>query len=276
MKPAGNPYHDRQLSLRGVGSNVVFQGNSGVGKTREAQECWLDSGMTTGGVCFALSPVDDVHIGVQSFLQGYRNQLDSERERAGVMFGTSNTARKLDFLRNNVVVSDDANYLFAEIVDYARDKRNARFNDGRPRFALFVNEAANARKESNIQGTLAPLMRNYRGFCVMDAHRSMAFEPAMRATTRVKILWQNSDGTGNDETDDDVKLCGAGFQYSPVMAGLSPEKQWYRGILYTAKGPKRFEYNPSLARRPDEMLLPSLPTILEPRVLRDGTQGHRA
>jgi hypothetical protein len=259
-RKTANPFQERQRGL--TGSVIVFQGQSGTGKSDEASECWLSAGMLFGGVCVALAPTRDIQANVKSYLLGYTAQLDrwrADKRRDGSI---EVAARKLDFVRENVLVYSDAVECFERIAELGRVD-----GGGRPQFSLLIDEGAVARKESDIMGSIGPLMRNLCGIAYITMHRGMAVPPPIRAVLRARVLWRSSDGTGDEDLQAEIDSI-PGFKYSPVMGSTPKEEQWYRGIRYMPEGPVSFEYNPNLERRPDWMLLPALPTSVRARVLR--------
>jgi hypothetical protein len=193
------------------------------------------------------------------YRRGYEQRLDAlplfSPERARV-------ARIVDYLRNNVEIYRDAQECF-DRVEYVGVYGN---DDGRPCSSILVDEGAIARKQSDILAEIGPLARNYRGIVYITAHRGMAVPPQIRSVLRAKLLWRSSDMTG-DETEEREVASIEGFQYSPVMGDTPPEEQYFRGIRYTPIGVEAFEYNPNLAKRPDWMLLPALPTTARPRTI---------
>lgn len=254
----GNPFESRQRGLSG--SVVVAQGQSGTGKTRLLTESWIRAGMLFGGACFALAPVQDVDANVASYRIGYQRALDRARHEKKPKVA-EHAIKCLDFLRTQVVVFRDPVECLDAIGQYAEVTA-----DGRPQFSLLFDESAVARRESPILETLGPLARNLRGIVYLTGHRSMALPPAMRAVRRATVVWKSSDGTGDEELERAIASI-PGFKYSPVMGSVPKEERFYRGIKYTANGPEFFEFNPHLTGFPDWMLLPALPTAIEPRTL---------
>lgn len=258
-----NPFNERQRGL--TGSVVVFQGPSGTGKSHEASECWLNSGMLTGGVCFALAPTSDINSNVRSYLKGYERQVESHRND-NRRNDSEESEKRLEFMRSRVRVYDNVGECFEAIKGVI-----AHLGDGRPQFSLLIDEAAVARKESSFLSDIGPLLRNLRGKGYLTLHRGMAMPPQIRAVCSGRVLWRSSDGTGDEELNKEIEAIRVetgSFEYSPVMGDTPKEKQFYRGVRYTANGVEKFEYNPNLSRRPDWLLLPSLPTVVSPRVLR--------
>lgn len=254
----GNPFEARQRDLSG--SVIVAQGQSGTGKTRLLTESWIRAGMLFGGACFALAPVQDVEANVTSYRLGYQRALDKAR-RDKAPRTAEHAIKCLDFLRTQVVVFRDPVECLDAIEQYAEVTA-----DGRPQFSLLFDESAVARRESPILETLGPLARNLRGIVYLTGHRSMALPPAMRAVRRATVVWKSSDGTGDEELERAIASI-PGFKYSPVMGSVPKEDRFYRGVKYTANGPEFFEFNPHITGFPDWMLLPALPTAIEPRTL---------
>lgn len=251
-----NPFEQRQRGLSG--SVIVAQGQSGTGKTRLLTECWIRAGMLFGGACFALAPVQDVNANVRSYILGYERALDKARKDKQPR-NEEHAIKCLDFLKEQVVVFSNPRECLEAIENYATVT-----SDGRPQFSLLFDESAVARRESPILETLGPLARNLRGIVYLTGHRSMALPPAMRAVRRATVVWRSSDGTGDDELDAAIASIPE-FKYSPVMGAVEPKDRYYRGIKYEATGPQFFEFNPHLSGYPDWMLLPALPTAIEPR-----------
>jgi len=219
--------------------------------------------MMFGGACFALAPVQDVNANVVSYTIGYQRALDKARREKRPKVA-EHAARCLDFLRTQVAIFSDPSECLDAIERYAEVS-----SDGRPQFSLLFDESAVARRESPILETLGPLARNLRGIVYLTGHRSMALPPAMRAVRRATVVWRSSDGTGDEELERAIASI-PGFKYSPVMGEVPKEERFYRGIRYTANGPEFFEFNPHFTGFPDWMLLPALPTAIEPRTLTNG------
>jgi hypothetical protein len=262
-----NPFESRQRGL--TGSVVVFQGQSGTGKSHEATACWLTAGMLFGGVCVALAPTKDIRVNVISYERGYEDQLNQWRGDKRRDGSVERCERRLQFMRNNVLVYSTAEECFEKLAEIAATAED--HGSGRPRFSFLVDEAAVARSESDLLAKIGPLMRNLEGIAYMTFHRGMAIPPQIRVVKRAVVMWRGSDTTGDDELMADIASVSdglqGGFKYSPVMGDTPKAEQWFRGIRYTPDGPKAFEYNPNLAPRPDWMLLPALPTTVRARVL---------
>lgn len=255
-----NPFQERQRGL--TGSVIVGQGQSGTGKTDELTECWLNAGIMAGSLCVALAPTNDVAANVKSYLLGYIRRVDAKR-RNGV-FSPCNVT-ELDFIRDRVLVYQSPQECFDVI-----ERLGMQGGNGRPQFSFLVDEGAHSRKDSSLMADIGPLMRNLCGICYITMHRGMAVPPQIRAVTRARLLWRSSDGTGDEELEREIASI-PGFEYSPVMGATPVAEQWYRGIRYTPDGPVSFQYNPNIARRPDYMLLPALPTTVRPRVMRSAS-----
>ncbi len=257
------------------GSVVFFQGNSGTGKSYEAEEAWLKSGMEHGGACIAYDPTGDIQCNINSYLLGYERKVDRLRsEYRWHQFRDTPEVKKAlnvqDFLRNNVICCSgmSAEDCFNEVERFVGRENPSGF----PQFALLIDEGAAARKNVGFLETLVPLMRNLKGKAFITAHRSMAIPPQVRSVLSGRVLWYSSDGTGDEALENEIRSIaekqGKPFQFSPVMGRTKPEDQWYRGIRYGADGPEAFEYNPNLHKRPDWILLPGNPTRVQPRELR--------
>ncbi len=252
------------------GSVVFFQGNSGTGKSYEAEEAWLKSGMEHGGACIAYDPTGGIQVNIVSYLLGYQRKVDRLRsEYRWYQFRDTTEVRKAldvqDFLRNNVICCSgmSAEGCFNEVEHFVGKDNPSGF----PQFALLIDEGAKARENVGFLESVVPLMRNINGKAFITAHRSMAIPPQVRSVLSGRVLWYSSDGTGDEALEKEIASI-EGFEFSPVMGDTEPKDQWYRGIRYTASGPKFFQYNPNLHKRPDWILLPGNPTRVQPRELR--------
>ncbi len=255
------------------GSVVFFQGNSGTGKSHEATEAWLKSGMEHGGACIAYDPVGDIQSNIDSYLLGYQRKVDRLRRENKSIRDSAETIGALkvqDYLRNNVICCPgmSADNAFETVAGYVGESNPTGF----PRFALLIDEGSQARKNSGFLESIVPIMRNLHGKAFITAHRSMAIPPQVRSVLSGRVLWYSSDGTGDEALEHEIRSIaekqGKPFQFSPVMGRTKPEDQWYRGIRYGADGPEAFEYNPNISKRPDWILLPGNPTRVQPRELR--------
>lgn len=235
---------DRQSGL--AGSWLWYQGPSRCGKTYEAVRVAILSAMAVGGECLMYDPAGDV----ASYVAGYRRfqelRCDStsgdDRKKA---------CRKLDFLRDNVTVYSGRNAV--DIFDAVSEVIGDGIGHSEAFGSVFIDEGAVARTNPQFLELIAPLFGNAGILGVATGQRLMSIPPQVRGIIRFRCLWLSSDYTG----DDLPKI--EGFKFSPVMSDetLTDAEREYRGVYSGVQGSEFRSYNPSVARRPDWLLLPA-------------------
>lgn len=240
----GQSLEERQSGL--AGSWVWYQGPSRCGKSHEAVIVAIVSAMAVGGECLMYDPAGDI----ASYVAGYRRyqelKLNEQRGEARVK-----TAKRLDFLRDNVSVFSGRNAagIFDVITDVIGDglSHNGAFG------SVLIDEGSVARTNPQFLELTAPLFGNAGILGVATGQRWMAVPPQVRGIVRFRCLWRSSDYTG----DELPKV--EGFRFSPVMSdpNLTDDEREYRGLYSGVEGPEPRSYNPTRERRPDWLILPA-------------------